>query len=1176
MRRWICVLLLGFLPVLLHAQQASPTMPSVLILRGDRYQPLRAGDFTFLRELHQQGFAIEMVYSKETPITWEYLKRFNCLVLLNLPLPEEAPGGWNLWKGPPHRKEFLEMLNRYLADGGGVLVLLDTYTTNISPAYENYNYYLGLWSAKLPLEGLHDPATETNHPRNLQPFIYTTNITPSPVSQGVRGIWFPITARSGNHNFQTMGQPIEVSKDWIEVVKGSDTSYAEALKPGFALRANEHFTPYVRKGRTPSPTLYAVREYGGGRLGLAAVMNIYHFVGGTSWIHDRVMLGKGMNTKPSDFNVLLQNTLRWLTEPSMQNGKLGEYVQNPKQLLHPNKRLKPADYHEEFETYQNYTPPAPVRRGLVGARTAYSGGKGTVEQYAAAARRVKLDFIVFLEQLGKISEADYRKLEADCKRLSTETLKLIPGLRFTNNIGNPMFAYGENLTWPKPSQLDGPNKDQLRTQCFDKDGRLYYNDEDAKNWIWTFVGSNRNIGYYDFSNNPGVPIRNLRLFGILGFISYRNGKLIEDRTADYLDYVTDGDPPLACAVDLVESPTEMDAAVRMGHYLTHVAVEKLADLTYAMRYGHQYGRANVYPSTGPQIKAWAETRRVMTFAGESFVPSRAVMRPQLWLTSDVGLKEVIIYSERKPFRRFLPNGAKEFKEQFEWAYDRHRVLTVEATDMKGNRAVSAALEIWADANSNSWCGDRQNGELWHGAATFPGPRRPEFDTGPTWDGGPVAYIGMEEDVHPGIAVREGNTRRIDGFLMGYGGRWSEGNMFPTCFDESVANVAIIAEHEYLPGVVANAYHTLGPVTPMKYLRWTQRRTQFLQRIADVADSNALYPQRAGGNLGLVEGEMALKQDALIDVAGALRVRAYGFAADSSNIPLWAVRTDESTPVALGTAESYGAGPSQGVRLVQRGGYLALLPNEKGNIGIIFNVGTEPVKLTPPPQGMSWRFAPARAEGARKAGETFDWHLLVLHDALDEKELNLARIERLRRYLGLTGENGCGIAVKRGKLVSQFGIIDLAPQDGIVEFTVPNPGWKVNVPLGMRFTGFNPNWTIGQFQRAGHSPGFYTDGKNVYRNLATDDRDMVHLAVYPDRVPTTHMVVGHPVQCDAPQLIIEVTMLNDAPHAYRVAVNNPTDKPITTVLKKAMDLPGFDFPDSPVSIPAGGYLVIRAK
>ena len=180
------------------------------------------------------------------------------------------------------------------------------------------------------------------------------------------------------------------------------------------------------------------------------------------------------------------------------------------------------------------------------------------------------------------------------------------------------------------------------------------------------------------------------------------------------------------------------------------------------------------------------------------------------------------------------------------------------------------------------------------------------------------------------------------------------------------------------------------------------------------------------------------------------------------------------------------------------------------------------------------------------------------------------------YYGLDGQHNSGIAVKRGKLLRHFGVVDLAPENGVVEFTVPAPDFELDIPLGLRFRDLNPRWSVIEWQIEGYSPGFYTNGKNVCRSLATDDRDRVHLGVYTTGVPLTHCVVGHPVQCDNPALIIEVAQLNTKPYEYHVAVNNPTDKPIKTTLRKCMDLPGFEFPDTVVEVAAGGYLVVREK
>ncbi|MCG2661147.1 MAG: hypothetical protein L6437_12995, partial [Kiritimatiellae bacterium] len=803
--------------------------------------------------------------------------------------------------------------------------------------------------------------------------------------------------------------------------------------------------------------------------------------------------------------------------------------------------------------------------------------------------------VVFLEEFGKkggLSEEKYRKLEADCKRLSSDKLFLLPGFSFRNNIGNHLFVYGYDIKWPTSTQFVGANGDEIRHQCFDKDGQLTYNDEDAKNWIWTITGCNgRNLGYYNFTNSPSnaMPVRDLRLFGVLGVMTYLDGKLVEDLTPDYLNYVMDGNPPLACAVEIVNSPAELARAVKEKHYLTHVAVAKVADVPVAMQYGHQYGRANVNPSSGPQIKSWASTQRVLTYAGEPFVPARYRIRPMAWVTSDVGLKEIKIWDDNKVIRRFLLNGAKEFKQTFEWAYDRQRVNVLEVVDVEGRRAVSAGFESWCDANFNSWCSDRQNGVLWHGPLTMgsannncsPGLNPPTKSVGPTWDGGPPPPAYANYNIHPGVKIK---PNLFEGIMSGVGGRLMEGDMWPTCVDESVNNVAAYGDHIYAPGAVANAYHTLGPIKPSEYMTFTVRRTLYLQRPGGVSrDWHAMWPEREGGNLALLEGAMTFKKDTPMDNMNILWVQLQNFPKESSNIPLIGIRrSNDSLPICGPQQSVYAPGwgipPNLGAGrgseyVLDPGGYFAIMPTGEGIASVLFNVGAGPVLAAP------WgnvTFSLPERDKTFKAGESLAWRCLVVMDGLEQPVHNLHRIERIREYYGLDGKHNSGLVVKRGKLLSHFGLVDLAPENGVVEFEVPAPDFPLQLPLGLRFIGFNPNWALGQFQISGYSMGKYSNGANVYRNLAMDDRDMAFLAVYPDNVPLSHSIVGHPVQCDNPKLIIEFAQLNAKPVEYHVAVNNPTDAPINTTLKKCINLPGFDFADTAITVPAGGYIVVREK
>lgn len=1146
--------------------------PSMLVLPGHGYSPLIKLDHLWMQQLHDQGIDLDSRYAEALP-PWDDLKNYQVLVLLNL---------------PAYSAENAALLDRYLDAGGGLFLIPDLqgYAGTLTNTL-NWEKYLQRWGARIALEHVDDVTTVTVHPRNTRRYIYTDQVLPSPVSEGVKGIWFP-GGEQDSWTFHAWGKPIEVSADWTPVVRGGPASFTRPMKMvGVSMEAELLPQMYFRPDPAQPPTLFAVRPVGKGRVALTVQDPIMHLFGGLTWIHDGVLINKGLQNRPSDFGKLFANTVRWLAEPAAAAGTLGGYVQDPLQLKHPNMRRAPSEYFSEFDSYQNPTPPSGVYRGLIGAHTAFSSGQGTVAEWAAAAREAGLDFVVFTEDFARLTEEKYRTLEAQCRELTTPELVLIPGMALKNNIGNPLWVHGFDITWPKPSQLTGEAKDELRLQCFDEQGQLTYSDEDAKNWVWQFHGvTAKNLGYYDFTHNPGVPVRNLRLFGILAVMTYRDGKLLEDLTDEYLDYVTDGAPPLACAMNLVYSPQELRQAVAEGQYLTHVGAASPDKIVEALQYGHQYGRPNVYPSAGPRLRAWAGTQRFSTYAGESFVTTRRRARPELWVTSDAGLREIVIYSETRPYRRLLFNGEKEFHTVFEWAYDRHRELTAIVTDVNGARAVSASRSLWSDTHYNGWCNDRQNGELWHGPLTLPGARPPGGHTsrqsvGPTWDGGPpLQPFGLME-VHPGLATAD---RQVEGYYRLLGGRLMEGNMYPGCYDDCVSVMGAEAEHVYAPGVVANAYHTLGPIEPSRLLKFTYHRTQFLRRPAGVnLDWHPMYQEEAGASLALIEGVITLRQDLNLDTAHFVAMLPHSYPPDERSVPLMAINTGDGLR-ALGRVESFdqpdgarGLGPA-GERgpifALQPGGYVGMIPSGAGHTSLIFNVGDKPMRARITKGFNAWWLGDP-ASGPQAAGTEFPFRYLAFYEDRDEPIVNTLRVENLRRYLGLTGENGCNLDLKRGKLLSQFGLLELAPEDGVVEFAVPNPGWRVNVPLGVRIHGLNPHWTVGQLQIEGYTQGYYTNGKNVYRQLGMDDRDLIHLTLYPDYAPLTHNLVGHPVQCDNPDLIIEVTQLTAAPHQYHVAVNNPTDAPITTTLRRTMALPDFQFPDTRVTVPPGGYQVVLA-
>ena len=371
----------------------------------------------------------------------------------------------------------------------------------------------------------------------------------------------------------------------------------------------------------------------------------------------------------------------------------------------------------------------------------------------------------------------------------------------------------------------------------------------------------------------------------------------------------------------------------------------------------------------------------------------------------------------------------------------------------------------------------------------PGLNLPTKSVGPTWDGGPPPPAYANYNIHPGIRIK---PNRFEGIMCGVGGRLMEGDMWPTCIDESVNNVAARGDHNYAPGVVANAYHTLGPIKPTEYMTFTVRRTQYLQRpggvsrelLSHVAGAGGREPGADRGHDDLQEGHAARRHEySLAAVAefsqGREQHSAVGHPPQQrqpAHLRSAAVRVrlDVGIPPSLGRSEA------------------ANIPS----IPAAISPSCRPAKGSPPrcstseqgpcvaaPWGAVTFGLPVQGK-TFKAGESLAWRYLVVMDNLDQPVHNLHRIERIREYYGLDGKHTSGLVVKRGKLLSHFGLVDLAPENGIVEFEVPAPDFPLQLPLGLRFIGFNPNWALGQLQISGYSMGNYTNGANVYRNLAT--------------------------------------------------------------------------------------------
>jgi hypothetical protein len=600
-------------------------------------------DLTFLSELKERAFEVDFTTGL-SEITWDRIRNYNVLVIPRTPDSDAAQRGQV--RPADGIEPFVRLMERYLSEGGGIL-LIPREGNFIKQSVADLT---DRWGARLPVERIVETdstkvASMTRLPES--PVAYTDRILASPVSEGVRGIWYPMQPIYHSH----MTGPILVDDNWQVVVKASETSITESIDLPKRVDHPHLEHPFQRPGGVEEPALFAIRSRNGGRIALVNQWNQFSYGAGTKWLYDREILSKGFDGRPSDFGRLLENTFRWLAEPSLRAGTLGGYRTAADRLIPPNElpeaREKLEWHWRTYGHYPDWTAGWKLVRGLLGAKTAYSSGTGTVQEFAAAAREAGLDFVVFLEDFDRLTEEEFRQLRSDCSAHSDEALELIPGFAIVSNIGNRVFHIGQDAAWLPPETLTGPNQSILYLQEEDGAGNFtgamtYYH-----RWVLKSYGDPKrgvNVGYYDFSGSGnGMRPPDLRNYSLLGLRTYRDGRLVEDVTPEYLTTALSTIPPGPVSINEVRSPAGLRREVASGHALTYALRPADGRVTQAaLSWSSPYASMPLFVSDGPKIIAWPRTVRVATFGSESFTSLWTAMRSLAHVQSDVGLKEVRI------------------------------------------------------------------------------------------------------------------------------------------------------------------------------------------------------------------------------------------------------------------------------------------------------------------------------------------------------------------------------------------------------------------------------------------------------------------------------------------------------------------------------------------------------
>lgn len=563
------------LPLLLAAVRSSivPRRPSLLICTptaGSEPFPVEWISPGFLRSLRagtfEGGAPLQVDYTEMGlgELNRTRIWKYSALLLFASPAgtlarqrPQDPP------VTPDAAAQFPALLQDYVRSGGGVLLMPSSDNWRQQPLYDLTTAF----GARLPVERIVETGRryQGTMSRFSRPIAFTANVLlDHPLTTGVAQAWYPVAPHyngadttplcltpAGEECAEDPDNHSSTKGNWTVLLRASDSAVTQPVN---LLEAN--FTPvppspynWSRTKPVRSPALFAVRTLGAGRVALFSSWRQYTTGSGQLWLFDSQILSKGADGRPSHLGKLLSNTLEWLsTAPAGENSP-GGFI-NPKGGLLPNEEPATLAMFEAPGPF-NYSRPAlsanPANhtlltiKGLVGARTSLTTGNSSVADYAAAARKAGLGFVVFLEDwpLSSVSynasNATLNQLKRECNKHSDKDLLLIPGYTIMNNIGNRMMMFGPGVPIPPKTALT-PDGLQFQLMVPSSPGsNNYTGDANTVSFHWMLDAAHSvsrctancdnvgwNLGYYGLSDasasRTSMRMYDLRAFSAVGVV----------------------------------------------------------------------------------------------------------------------------------------------------------------------------------------------------------------------------------------------------------------------------------------------------------------------------------------------------------------------------------------------------------------------------------------------------------------------------------------------------------------------------------------------------------------------------------------------------------------------------------------------------------------------------------
>ncbi|MBM4037320.1 MAG: hypothetical protein FJ290_02300 [Planctomycetes bacterium] len=726
---------------------------SVLFVMGPGGAGQLPLDPAVAKRLDECGYLHRRVADTE-PLTLDYIRQFSVVVLAGLSDfnggSYYAPGGVVLLNTAANVK----LLQQYVAEGGG-LVVVPLMAEAGSQVAATLNAALAPWKMEIGWETVRDDANAIPGPKVYNaPFVYswTRNIAKSPITEGVRALAYPGICMRWDDAYST-NPLLPKDRAWKPLAWGEKTS--KCVRLGDAYK-------WVDGDSGRAPILAAAREAGKGRVAVVG-LGAYYLL---SYAFDEkrtevgenstgplngIAFERGDGKTPSEWGILFDNLLRWTAEASTKAGLGGspapwETKLKPRSLPdEPIPDFAVVDWKkaELPPTWAHHAPnihywrgspfydeipdplvtkPQEMNKLLIGPRTRYSEGRGSIAQWAKAAKAAGYRAIVFAERFEKLRAEDWPKIMADCERNSSKDFACLQGMDIADDYGNRYLILG-NTNFPPKGILTPDGKGLQQTS------RLS-------------LGFSGHIAVvHRLGGNKGLPTELCRHFQGVSVYTYADeGKgygLADDAFAAYQWQLFNASNPIPIVVHELTDPRQVPTAAATGFQQIVPSQDALDAIRY-FRYGlaHFFENPQRYFITeGPIIDKFAIFNKDIGSPACNRDHWRAIVGAS---SPDATIKEAVLYDQvtTRAVRRWLPNKPS-FAELVDGDHGHQHHFMLEVTDSKGRQAISPHLRT-VPRGYFTRCADRQN---WFGAAgsytgIWPSGRhgiwyiRPHFPAGP--------------------------------------------------------------------------------------------------------------------------------------------------------------------------------------------------------------------------------------------------------------------------------------------------------------------------------------------------------------------------------------------------------------------------------------------------------------